>query len=235
MLDFIYDLYKNDHFTLYLTIILVVLVILFFIVLLYGKKDQKLEETKKLQKLAVDGFKEEDKAAEKVEVAKEETKDEVKAETPPVVEESDELPALKEEKPAEEVNAPEKTVVDEVSVTEFEPSEPLTKDESEELIALLNDDNEPKIPEIKFDEDGLKKDLQELEDIKNKFDQIEVKKVEAEEPKKENSVGTPVFSSVFVEKDEELPTMKETPASPAPTNTFMVDDDDEDMDLPSLK
>ena len=47
MMDFIYDLYQNDNFVLYLTIALVILVILFVVVLFFGKKDQKLEETKK--------------------------------------------------------------------------------------------------------------------------------------------------------------------------------------------
>ena len=51
MMDFIYELYKNDNFTLYLTIALVVLIILFVIVFFFGKKDHKLEETKRLQKI----------------------------------------------------------------------------------------------------------------------------------------------------------------------------------------
>lgn len=68
MKDFIYKLYNNDNFTLYLTIILIILVILFFIVLFFGKKDKKLQETKKLELSKVkDTFKEEEKK-EKVEV-----------------------------------------------------------------------------------------------------------------------------------------------------------------------
>ena len=59
MMDFIYDLYQNDNFVLYLTIALVILVVLFVVVLFFGKKDQKLEETKRLQKLELDTFKEE--------------------------------------------------------------------------------------------------------------------------------------------------------------------------------
>ena len=54
MLDFIYDLYKNDNFILYLTIALGVLLLLFFIVLIFGKKDQKLEETRRLERLNID-------------------------------------------------------------------------------------------------------------------------------------------------------------------------------------
>ena len=60
MVDFIYELYQNDNFVLYLTISLVILIILFVLVLIFGKHDQKLEETRKLQKIEVDNaFKEE--------------------------------------------------------------------------------------------------------------------------------------------------------------------------------
>ena len=69
MMDFIYDLYQNDNFVLYLTIALVILVILFVVVLFFGKKDQKLEETKRLQKIELDNaFKEEKELPEKIEV-----------------------------------------------------------------------------------------------------------------------------------------------------------------------
>ncbi len=69
MANFIQSLYENEHFTLYLSIILVVLVILFFVVLFFGKKDKKLQETQKLLKVT-DSFKEEEKK-EKLEVAPE--------------------------------------------------------------------------------------------------------------------------------------------------------------------
>ena len=49
MANFIQSLYENEHFTLYLSIILVILVILFFILLFFGKKDKKLQETQNLQ------------------------------------------------------------------------------------------------------------------------------------------------------------------------------------------
>lgn len=54
MMDFIYKLYSYDNFTLYLTIALIVLVILFVLVFIFGKKDQKLEETKRLQKIELE-------------------------------------------------------------------------------------------------------------------------------------------------------------------------------------
>lgn len=58
MMDFIYKLYSYDNFTLYLTIILVILIILFILVYVFGKKDQKLEETKKLKKIELEKKKE---------------------------------------------------------------------------------------------------------------------------------------------------------------------------------
>lgn len=60
-MDFIYELYQNDNFVIYLTIALVILIILFVVVLFLGKRDKKLEETRKLQKIELNGFKEEKK------------------------------------------------------------------------------------------------------------------------------------------------------------------------------
>lgn len=83
MANFIQSLFESEHFTLYLSIILVILVILFFIVLFFGKKDKKLQETQKLLKFT-DGFKEEE-TKEKLEVAPEvSTNTEVPEVTPDV-------------------------------------------------------------------------------------------------------------------------------------------------------
>ena len=68
MMDFIYELYKSDNFVMILSIVLVVLVLLFVLVFIFGKKDQKLEETKRLQKLEVDTFKKEKENDVKLEV-----------------------------------------------------------------------------------------------------------------------------------------------------------------------
>ena len=54
-MDFIYELYQNDNFVIYLTIALVILIILFVVVLFLGKRDKKLEETRKLQKIELNG------------------------------------------------------------------------------------------------------------------------------------------------------------------------------------
>ena len=101
MKDFIYGLYQNDNFTLILVIALVVLIIAFVLVYFFGKKDQKLEETKRLQKIELDAFKKVEEKPEKVEVTKEEVKE----------------------------NVPE--VSNEVTVTEFVPEEKEESEEIE--------------------------------------------------------------------------------------------------------
>lgn len=59
MQDFLYSLYDMENFTTVIIIAIVVLTVLFILILMLGKKDQKLEETKKLEKLAMQGFKDE--------------------------------------------------------------------------------------------------------------------------------------------------------------------------------
>ncbi len=58
MQEFIENLYEIPNFKTYIAIIIAVLVVLFIIVLLTGKKDKKLEETKRLEKINLDAFKE---------------------------------------------------------------------------------------------------------------------------------------------------------------------------------
>ena len=188
-MNFIYELYKNESFTTYLIIALIILVVLFVVVLIYGKKDQKLEETKKLQKIDPDAFKENKKEPEKVEVAKKEV-----AVAP---EEKVESPSVKEE----------------VHATEFEP-------EKENTSALLDD----KEPEIKFDEEGLEKDLQEIENLKKEFSDIELPKVSEEKPANKNNQE--VFSSVYTKPEE---------PKKEPVRTSYIDDDGEEIELPTLK
>ena len=98
MKDFIYGLYQNDNFTLILVIALVVLIIAFVVVYFFGKKDQKLEETKRLQKIELDAFKQEEKVPEKVEVKEELKKeDEVKETINEDVNVTEFIPDVKEE------------------------------------------------------------------------------------------------------------------------------------------
>ena len=243
MKDFIYELYQNDNFTLYLTIALVILIILFVIVFFFGKKDEKLEETKRLQKIELDAFKKEAEAVTKLEV-KEEAK----------------LPEKEEIKPIETVN-------EEVTVTEFKPnfeddeeeielpkenievkvSKPLFSDhEEEESPISINE-----LPEIKLDEkdEQLESGLSNLEAIKSEFDNINIPKVKEEPKETEKPIFKPspqIFSSVFVNKTEEnknnnneeevVTKLPEKEEKPEPLiKTFIIEDEDEEMDLPTLK
>lgn len=238
MKDFIYELYQNDNFTLYLTIALVILIILFVIVFFFGKKDEKLEETKRLQKIELDTFKKEEEVPTKLEVKEE-----------PKAQEKEEI------KPIETVN-------EEVTVTEFKPSFEdaeeqieLPKENAEVRVSkpLFSDHEEEESPisinelsEIKLDEkdEQLESGLSNLEAIKNEFDKIDIPEVKEEKPIFKPSPQ--IFSSVFVNKTEEnknnnneeevvtkLPE-KEEKTEPL-IKTFIIEDDDEEMDLPTLK
>ena len=208
MMDFIYELYQNDNFVLYLTIALVILIILFVLVLIFGKRDQKLEETKRLQKIDVDAFKEEQpKEKVKVEVPTPEIKEEVK----PVLEEPKE-----EQKVTEEETPKAKSIFDdtqvlpikktteienaeEINVTTFEPKASVTeeiaiepkKEEKKEVIKPLVDIEEEDKPinikeldEINFDDINLEKDLDEIEKKKKEFNSIEIPKIKEEKEDK---------------------------------------------------
>ncbi|MBR4328953.1 MAG: hypothetical protein IKP71_03805, partial [Candidatus Riflebacteria bacterium] len=72
MTDFLNKIYSIDNIIIYLVIAIAILVVLFVVILLTGKKDQKLEETKRLEALNKDlgvdnAFKEENKQPEVVE------------------------------------------------------------------------------------------------------------------------------------------------------------------------
>ena len=192
MKDFILKMYSNDNFTLYLTIALVVLIILFFIVLFFGKKDKKLQETQKLQKIN-DTFKEEKKEAKLEIEAPEEPKalpEQVKDE-PEIKEEATVIAEPKEEK---------------VNMTTVEPDLSHIVEEKQNDFEEIND--------------SLEKELTELENLKREFNDIEIpqkeekqEEVEIKEEVKEEKAKPQVFSSVFVDKpiedDFELPTLKE--------------------------
>lgn len=63
MEEFLDKLYSNEYFGFYLIIAIIVLVILFLVILFFGKKDQRkreIEETRKLQQINADAFKEEE-------------------------------------------------------------------------------------------------------------------------------------------------------------------------------
>lgn len=222
MKDFIYGLYQNDNFTLILVIALVVLIIAFVVVYFFGKKDQKLEETKRLQKIELDAFKQEEKVPEKVEV-----KDELKKE--------DEV---------------KETINEDVNVTEFIPD---VKEEIEEEVKPLFKDHEEEEKPISINElssdledEKLENDLSSLESIKNEFNSINIPEVKEEIEKPVFKPSPQIFSSVFVDKKEEnivsnneeehvTEIKKEQKPMDAKLFSIIDDEDEEDIELPSLK
>lgn len=202
MMDFIYELYQNDNFVLYLTIALVILIVLFVLVLIFGKRDQKLEETKRLQKIDIDAFKEEKKEETKLEVAPEPNKEEnvipeaikeekievkpaeAKKEVKSIFDDTAVLPIAKNSEEPEEI-----------SVTTFEPTkidipEKIEEPKEEKLpsrkpLVDIEEESKPininELDEIKFDDINLEKDLGELENIRKEFDSIEIPEIKKEE------------------------------------------------------
>ena len=232
MKDFIYGLYQNDNFTLILVIALVVLIIAFVVVYFFGKKDQKLEETKRLQKIDLDAFKQEEKAPEKVEV-KEEVKNEpeVKETVNEDVNVTEFIPDIKEEI-EEEVNIPLK---------KEEGVKPLFKDHEEEEKPIS-------INELASDleDEKLESDLNSLESIKNEFNSINIPEVKEEVEKPVFKPSPQIFSSVFVDKKEEnivsnneeenvTEIKKEEKPMDAKLFSIINDEDEDDIELPSLK
>ena len=231
MKDFIYGLYQNDNFTLILVIALVVLIIAFVVVYFFGKKDQRLEETKRLQKIELDAFKQEEKAPEKVEV-KEEVKNEpeVKETVNEDVNVTEFIPDIKEEI-EEEINIPLKE----------EEVKPLFKDHEEEekpisINELAND----------LEDEKLENDLSSLESIKNEFNSINIPEVKEEVEKPVFKPSPQIFSSVFVDKkeenivsnnEEEHVTEIKKKEKPMDAKLFSIinDEDEDDIELPSLK
>ena len=228
MKDFIYGLYQNDN----LVIALVVLIIAFVVVYFFGKKDQKLEETKRLQKIELDAFKQEEKVPEKVEVKEELKKeDEVKETINEDVNVTEFIPDVKEEI-EEEVNIPLK---------KEEEVKPLFKDHEEEEKPIS-------INELSSDleDEKLENDLSSLESIKNEFNSINIPEVKEEIEKPVFKPSPQIFSSVFVDKKEEnivsnneeehvTEIKKEQKPMDAKLFSIIDDEDEEDIELPSLK
>ncbi len=222
MQEFFNDLYNIENFTTYLIIAIGVLVVLFFLILFLGKRDKKIEETKRLEKLVKEknAFKEESKE-EKAEVKKENVdilippvvnNEETKEEVTDLVKTEENLPTVKEEV--------KKAVNDELTDEEkklFEPKENivLPKEKPEEV---KHPEEKPEIKPIDLTsfssakEETVKaenveetqNDLPVLEEIKLpdfNFEEI-VGKIEEEST--EESKPREVFSSVYVEPKEEV-------------------------------
>lgn len=232
MKDFIYGLYQNDNFTLILVIALVVLIIAFVVVYFFGKKDQKLEETKRLQKIELDAFKQEENVPEKVEVKEELKKEDEEKETiNEDVNVTEFIPDVKEEI-EEEVNIPLK---------KEENVRPLFKDHEEEEKPIS-------INELSSDleDEKLENDLSSLESIKNEFNSINIPEVKEEMEKPVFKPSPQIFSSVFVDKKEEniisnneeehvTEIKKEQKPIDAKLFSIIDDEDEDDIELPSLK
>lgn len=262
MMDFIYELYQNDNFVLYLTIALVILIILFVLVLIFGKRDQKLEETRKLQKIEIDNaFKEEKKEPIKLESSDAKEPTEIKS-SKSIFDDTQVLPIT---------NKPETNSINEdnekIEVTSFKPTdkakEPeeqvkeVTPSKAKPLIDIEEEKKPINIQELEKDNYDdisldLEKELSELATIKKQFNDIELpknkkesedEKVSKPETKKENKTykpGPQVFSSVFVNKDKEEKKIvenhqAENTIEKPKINLFTIQDDEEEIELPSLK
>ncbi len=264
MMDFIYDLYQNDNFVLYLTIALVILVILFVVVLFFGKKDQKLEETKRLQKIELDNaFKEENTEPTKVEASEvKEEKPKVEEELPKksIFDETSSIPLVKEEV-SEDVKIEEPQNVE---VTTFEPKIEEKPKVEEKMVSLVEEEDKPLfMPNSDIDDIG--KDLSELEKLKEEFKSIDLpkeeskpifsdedvipsrldRKVEEKEiPSRLNNKNeekkykpSAVFSSVFVNNKEEQTVKEEIKpeVKEEPKKVSLFTIEDDDLELPTLK
>ena len=247
-MDFIYDLYQNDNFVLYLTIALVILIILFVVVFFFGKKDQKLEETKKLQKIEMDTFKEEKTEPTKIEVEEKIDEKEIKEENnnKSIFDKAETVPLVKEEmKPIAESQ--------DVDVTIFEP-ESIKQEEKPLFMAdekdLFGDD-----------EEDIGKDLAELSKLKQEFNDLDVeeekpllasedrmpsrldmKKEIVEEPilkeekeEKKFKPGPQIFSSVFVSNNEIKPEENTKIKDENKKVSLFSIADEEEIELPTLK
>lgn len=229
-MNFIYDLYQKDNFVLILVIILIVLVTLFVLIYFLGKKDEKLEETRKLQKLELDAFKTDEENSVALEVEeKQNTLEEVKEEEKNVSEVSEEPVniTLFEPSPAEEeVELPIENVV-----------KPLFSDKDSDEAKPIS------LDELDLTDDTLENDLNTLENIKTEFEDIKIPE-EKEEIKPIFKPSPQIFSSVFVNKEVEndnnieeskiVVEQKEETNKTIEPSLFAIINDEEDMELPSL-
>ena len=205
--EFILKLYENEHFVLYLTIALIIFIILFILIFIFGKKDQKLEETKRLQKIDFD----KNKKPEEV-VNKEEKKTQFSNEKTGIL---DNKVIVNNTNSKVEVtdsqtnllahNLEEEKEPKEPNVIVFEPeinnntlqSNELAKELKNDVIAKNDEiDNiaARKSEEINATDEKLQKELNKLEKIKNEFNNIEIPQNDQKVPYKPASV----FSSVYV-------------------------------------
>ncbi len=267
MMNFIYDLYKNDHFTMYLTIILVVLIILFVVVLLLGKKDQKLEETKRLQKIELEKntFKETEEPLVKLEVPetpviKEEPKKVKEIVLQPVEDEKVELPTLDNQESlinfvSDNDNKDENDVdidlsslfsikdeIDKIELPAINKEEPAKV----ESVISVNEDVEEVKPEVKAEVKPEKvfrpsqvfssvyvnnnnSVNSNLENNVNSIDNTNSVSAEKFTQPHENTI------SINTLNNDESPVDVDDENDKTSIKLFTIEDDEDDMELPSLK
>ena len=142
MKDFIVSLYSNENFPIFLGLFIILLVIAFVVVYYWGRKDQKLVETRKLEKL-------------KVEDAFKETSEKEKAETKELDSSYEytrtiELPKLNKDSDVKTVNIDDFEKISDSIGRELDSLEKLTKKKTEEDVDFLYEDTkEMVLPKLK--------------------------------------------------------------------------------------
>ncbi len=250
MQEFFNNLYNIENFTLYLIIAIVVLVVLFLLVLFLGKKDQKIEETKKLEKLALEKAFKEEKNEVKVEtevkpepVKKAENVDILLPPIPktlPVTEEKKEdaelsdtiiMPAFE---PVSETKLEEKPVEikeENVEVTTFDEKKPVEVEEEKIIEPVVVTEEKQIEPVTKKIEEKVQEVVNEVEEeIKLpelNFDEVMDIFENKEEEKKPAFKSSEIFSSVYAAKKPEEEKIEEVSEELKPTKTG--------IDLPKKK
>ncbi len=236
MQDFFNKIYGIENFTTYILIAVSVLLILFLLILFLGKKDQKLEETKRLEKLSEDAFKEESQAV-KVEIAKEN----VDILIPP--NQNNHEPVEIKEEP---LIIPEEPI----NMTTEEPVMPVLEEISEEPLNVPEEVNVLEIEPLKAEEEN-NYNKEEITIPEFNFDDLtmtfndeqkeENSPIKLEETVKKNE-STPIFSSVYINKKEEEPVIIKI-AEPI-ANPIKIEEEEpqvekeveeEEFELPKLK
>lgn len=205
MKDAIHNLYANPNFPLYLGIVIIVLLGTFFVVYLLGKKDkEKLEETKRLEKVTEDAFKEVTAPVDPA-VTKENTLnnnpsfEDKKIEMPPVIEN------VNISKPAEieMLTIPNEEKVDKPVIEKTDILVPVTNESIEEKTPEL----QPIIPDIiklPNEEDSSK-----YKAFKSNYEQL-TNSIDNDLKEMENKVAAPVLNEE-IEPPLSVPYVTEEP------------------------
>ena len=264
MNEFMSKMYSYDNFGIYLICAIVILVILFFVILFFGKKDKnnrELEETKRLEKLNLDLFKEDSKE-EKLET-KEDSKEE-KLETKedsevtpitneiteepilPIVDNSPEVPHIEDSLVPEVPTEENKDILEPINLNSNEPI--LEKEEEkplefnnlfssgvleEEISKEVNIDQPSSPVEEPTNNDNI--ELPEIPEFKEEEIKLDIDHILNNE-----NLNEPLEKTTEPEKNVQVfssvyvPLKEETEEVKSESNTEDTDDEDE-FDLPQLK